>query len=206
MTRTVLLDLDRTLVDLQSFTDYASAWEEVGALVEADGGMVPQTDWDRPTHACMATLVSLAGTPRWQEVSSVIAEYERRAIPSSVAMPTLQQAQEIWAGYPVAVITLLPGDVAAEVLAFHDVDIEVIIGRDPVLRPKPHGDGLLRACEMLGVRPDEATMIGDATWDLAAAADAGTSFIGVPVTPGAFPESTSVARSLHDAVLATLRA
>ena len=204
MTRALLLDLDRTLVDLQSFTDYAAAWEEVRAVADADSVAVPETDWDRPTQACMSTLVAVAGTPIWQQASDVIAGFERRAIPSSIAMPTLEQARDTWAGHPVAVITLLPSDVAREVLAHHGVEIEVIIGRDPLVRPKPHGDGLRRACELLGVTPGVATMVGDATWDLAAAHDAGTAFLGVPFTPDAFPEGTAIAGSLHEAVLATL--
>lgn len=200
MTRALLLDLDRTLVDLQSYTDYAAAWSEVSALVGAESVGVPQTDWDRPTQACMAALVGLATTPMWHQVSDTIAGYERRAIPESTLMPTVAQAQSSWAGHPVAVITLLPIDVARAVLAHHGIDIEVVIGRDPVLRPKPHGDGLRRACELLGVDSGSATMVGDATWDLAAAQDAGASFIGVPYTPDAFPAGTRVARSLQEAV------
>ncbi len=84
----ILFDLDRTLVDLQSFTDYAAAWESVRALLgESSAATVPETDWDRPTQACMSALVAVAGTSIWQEASDAIARHERAAIPESMAMP-----------------------------------------------------------------------------------------------------------------------
>ena len=62
----LLLDLDRTLVDLQSFTDYSAALADVRTLVgEWSDADVPETDWDRPTQACMSVLHSLLGDPRW---------------------------------------------------------------------------------------------------------------------------------------------
>lgn len=48
-------------------------------------------------------------------------------------------------------------------------------------------------------------MIGDSTWDLQAALDAGTRFVGVPVTPGSMPAGTTVASGLRHAVRIALR-
>lgn len=197
----ILFDLDRTLVDLQSFTDYGAAWEEIAvALPPALVADVPDTDWDRPTQACMATLVALSGHDAWQSTSERIAGFERAAIVQSVAMPTLHESLELVKEHPVGVITLLPADVARAVLGHHDVAVEVIIGRDRDLRPKPHGDGLLRAMEMLSCAPEETVMIGDATWDHAAARDAGTGFIAVPYGGARFPDDTVTAANLREAV------
>lgn len=201
MERALLLDLDRTLVDVQSFTDYAAALESLStySLNDAATGL-PLTDWDHPTHACMSLLVACAGDDEWQSISDAIAHFERLAIPDSQAMPTLFEAVRSWSNAPVAVVTLLPADVAGEVLAAHGVDIPVIIGRHPHLRPKPHGDGLLEACRRLHVDPNHATMIGDASWDHAAANDAGCSFIGVPFSNDVFGPDVVTAADLLSAV------
>jgi len=207
----ILLDLDRTLVDLQTFTDYAAALADVTALVgtwaEAD---VPRTDWDSATQGCMAVLNSLVGDPRWAQVSAVVAVHERAAIPRSRPMPTLGAAVRLLHDVPTAVVTLLPTDVATAALVLHGVDVrpggavDLVVGRSVTERPKPAPDGLLHACELLGIDPGATTMIGDSSWDEAAAAAAGIAFIGVPSGPQAFTEGRPVAASLEAAVRAAV--
>lgn len=181
----ILLDLDRTLLDLQSFTDYVAALRDVRELVEVwPDAQVPDTDWDTATMACMSVLHSLLGDPRWNEVSDAIAVHERAAIPQSHLMPTVAECRSTLASVPTAVVTLLPRDVAIVALDRHDLDIgreiDVVVGRDRLIRPKPEPDGVLEACRLLGVQPSSVTMIGDSTWDAQAAAAAGAGFIGVP--------------------------
>lgn len=203
----LLLDLDRTLVDLQSFTDYAAALADVRAIIgEWPDADVPETDWDRPTQACMSVLHSLLGDPRWQQVSDVIALHEWEAVPLGVVMPTVAQTLEQLRPVGVAVVTLLPVDVATRALVTHGIGVgpgeavDLVIGRDPRIRPKPWPDGLLAACARLGVAPGRATMIGDATWDQEAAARAGAAFVGVPSTPAAFAPGVPVVRTFAEAV------
>lgn len=203
--RAILLDLDRTLVDLQSYTDYAAALTDVRALiggwVEAD---VPDTDWDRPTQSCMAVLHALLGDPRWTDVSAAIAVHERAAIPRSHPMPTVLDQRGRLAGLPTAVVTLLPVDVATQALVANGIDVgpgaavDLIVGRDRVIRPKPEPDGVLAACRRLGVLPGAAVMIGDSTWDAEAARRAGVGFVGVPAD--AFDGPTRTAPTLAAAV------
>ena len=203
--RALLLDLDRTLVDVQSFTDYDAALADLRDLVhDWPDVTVPSTDWTQATQACMSVLVSLAGDARWPAASAAVAAHERAAVPVSLPMPGLATAAALWAGHPVAVVTLLPADVAALALDRHGVRVDVIVGRDPVQRMKPHGDGPLAACARLGVAPADAVMVGDATWDLAAALDAGTGFVGVPRHDGVFPPGTATAPDLPTAVRVVL--
>lgn len=181
----VLLDLDRTLIDLQSFTDYEAALEDVRALVGSwQDVAVPKTDWDRATMACMAVLHAFLDDPRWNDISRAIALHELAAIPQSHLMPTVTECASTFAGMPTAVVTLLPADVAIAVLDYHGLDvggvIDIVVGRDPHIRPKPEPDGVLEACRRLGVQPVDAVMIGDSTWDAMAAMSAEASFIGVP--------------------------
>lgn len=203
----LLLDLDRTLVDLQSFTDYSAALADVRTLVgEWSDADVPETDWDRPTQACMSVLHSLLGDPRWNQVSDAIAVHERAAVPQGVAMPTVSEALALLGPVGVGVVTLLPVDVATDALIARGIGVgrgepvDLVIGRDARIRPKPWPDGLLAACDRLGAAPRDATMIGDATWDQEAAARAGAAFIGVPSTLAGFAPGVPVARTFVEAV------
>jgi phosphoglycolate phosphatase-like HAD superfamily hydrolase len=206
-TRVLLLDLDRTLIDLQSFTDYSAALEDVRALLgEWPGVDVPETDWDRPTQACMSVLHALLGDPRWPEVSDAIAVHERAAMARAVVMPTVPDVLGLLRPVPVAVVTLLHPDVAHEVLVMHGIGVgagepvDLVVGRDPLIRPKPWPDGLLAACERLGVDPGRATMVGDSSWDQEAALTAGTAFVGVPSSPARFPPGIPQVRTFAAAI------
>lgn len=186
--RALLLDLDRTLVDLQSFTDYEAALVDVSALLDAwPDASVPATDWDGPTMACMSVLNALSGDERWPEVSRAIARHERAAIPSSVIMPTVAESCARLQEVPVAVVTLLAPDLVPEVLGQHGIrlehEVDAVIGRSSYMPPKPAPDGLWAACRVLGVEPSEAVMIGDSSWDAEAARRAGVAFVGVPSGP-----------------------
>lgn len=199
--RAYIFDLDRTLVDLQSFTDYAAALRDLTAMIGAHpGAMVPDADWDAPTQSTMAILVALTGDPRWPTASEAVAVHERAAIPRSLPMIGLHELVEACEGRPYAVVTLLAPDVARDVLDFHGFPVDVIIGRDPRIRAKPHGDGLVVAAERLGVGVPECVMIGDSTWDHAAAMEAGASFIGVPMSVSAFAPEIPQAHGLLDAM------
>lgn len=181
----LLLDLDRTLIDLQSFTDYAAALSDVQSLAGSwTDATVPDTDWDKATMACMAMLHAFLDDPRWNDISDAIAVHERAAIPRSTLMPTVRECAPLFASKPTAVVTLLPAEVAIAVLDFHDLDIgreiDIVVGRDPRIRPKPEPDGVLEACRLLDIEPADAVMIGDSTWDARAALTANVPFVGVP--------------------------
>ncbi|MBM3688826.1 MAG: HAD family hydrolase [Actinobacteria bacterium] len=201
MQRPILFDLDRTLVDLQNHTDYAAALADLHSLLEGWSEFeVLDADWDAPTLECMAILVALSNDPRWGPASAAVAAHERAAIPRSTPMPGLAEVGAACVGTPYAVVTLLPPDVAREVLDHHGFPVEVIIGRDPGIRAKPYGDGLVAAAQLLGVDVEGCVMIGDSSWDRAAAVDAGGGFIGVPATSSAFASDVLTASSLVEAV------
>ena len=183
MMEALLFDLDRTLVDLQTYTDYGAALADVEAVLGAwDDVPTPATDWDTPTRTCMSILVSLSGDPRWTEVSDLIAAHELRAIPLSHPMPRLQEAMSLSKHLPRAVVTLLSEEPALAALRRHGADIPVLVPRRSDLRPKPAPDQIVEACRLLGVPPSDAVMIGDSSWDSEAAANAGCRFVGVAAT------------------------
>ena len=210
VTSALLFDLDRTLVDVQSFTDYAAARADAEAVVGHDRALtaVPTTDWSSDTEAAMALLVTYAGDPRWEALSAAIAVHELAAVVHSTPMPTLAAAWQLSASVPRAVVTLVPEHVARAALSAHGIDASadalVVVGRRAGQRPKPAPDGLHAACDALGVDPSSAVMIGDSSWDLAAARAAGTGFVGVPFHPGGLPDGTPTAADLEAAVRRTL--
>jgi phosphoglycolate phosphatase-like HAD superfamily hydrolase len=198
----LLFDLDRTLIDVQSFTDYAAALSDVEALI---GGWAdpptPPTGWDGPTRRCMGVLVALSDDHRWEAVSRLIEGHEMAAVLRSRPMPSLEAAVKRAAGMPCAVVTLLPDTVARMALRLHRVPFEAVVPRRAGRKPKPAPDQLLAACAQLGVEASQSVMIGDSTWDEQAAFGAGCRFVGV--TNGGLSEfsaTTAVAADLWEAV------
>jgi phosphoglycolate phosphatase len=202
--KAVLFDLDRTLVDVQSHTDYAAAVAEVEEMIGSwDDPPTPPTGWDGPTRRAMGILVSLAGDQRWQEVSNLIERHERAAVGRSTAMPGLGMALQATASIPRAVVTLLSETTAREVLVRHGIGIDSVVGRRPDLATKPAPDQLWEACRILRIEPTDAVMVGDSAWDAAAARAAGCGFLGVTWgSPTEFGSETAVAETLKEAVAA----
>ncbi|RPH52150.1 MAG: HAD family hydrolase [Planctomycetota bacterium] len=81
-------------------------------------------------------------------------------------------------GLPKAVITNSPKGLAQRALSLAKLDsyFATVVGCDEVPRSKPAPDGILKACERLGVAPSETVMIGDSRFDEGAAKAAGTGF------------------------------
>lgn len=206
MTRAVLFDLDRTLVDVQSTTDYGAALRDVEALI---GGWkdppTPPTGWDGPTRRAMGVLVALAGDARWQAVSDLVEAHEVAAVARSTAMPGLAEALAATADVPRAVVTLMGPTAARAALHAHGVAIDVVVGRRWDLAVKPAPDQLVVACRALHVAPGATVMVGDSTWDAEAASSAGCRFVGVPFgNDDEFDPTIPVAPTVADAVAGAL--
>ena len=75
-------------------------------------------------------------------------------------------------------ITNSPKGLAQRALSLAKLDsyFDTVVGCDEVPRSKPAPDGILKACERLGVAPSETIMIGDSRFDEGAARAAGTEF------------------------------
>lgn len=87
-------------------------------------------------------------------------------------------------GKKIAIVTSKKSDVAIKnikqlgVMAY----IDVVVGSDKVVKPKPDPECVLTALELLGVPPSEYThaiMIGDATFDIDAGKSAGVASCAV---------------------------
>ena len=84
----------------------------------------------------------------------------------------------------LAVITNTPAALARPVLARAGVEPDVLVGGTDIPNAKPAPDIGLRACELLGIEPAEALVVGDSRFDREAAAAAGARFIGLRIEGG----------------------
>lgn len=201
--RGLLLDFDRTLVDLQSFTDYESAVSDVYAAIgDVDLSDTPATDWTSKTHEAMAILVSLADRPRlWQRASDLIEHHEIAAVASGAAMNGLQEFLAATAGRRQAIVTLLGPSALDAACDRFGIGIPLRFGRQAGFRPKPAPDQVMAACAALELPPAECVFLGDSSWDEAAAAEAGCGFVGITNgAPSVFGEATTVVRDLGEAL------
>jgi HAD superfamily hydrolase (TIGR01509 family) len=196
----VLLDLDRTLVDVETHVDYAAAVRDLAAadLLAPAAGTTRDTSWGTATVQAMDALVALADDDRWARASELVARHEVVAVDRARPMPGLRPFLEAVAGAPTAVVTLLSDAATTRVLAAHDIRVDVVVARRPGLRPKPAPDQVVAALEGLGVAATEAIMLGDSERDEAAARGAGVRFIGLT-------NGRRESRFTSDSVVADLR-
>ena len=76
-----------------------------------------------------------------------------------------------------AIVTNTPQQLATRLVQRAGFVASEIVGTTPTLRAKPAPDMLLHACELLGVEPAEARMVGDSSFDRDAADSAGVPFL-----------------------------
>lgn len=177
----MLLDLDRTLVDIESHVDYCAALADLHQqFTLPEGRATPHTTgWGRCTIDVIRFLVAFADRPEYPAASGLVARYELAGAVHAQAMPGLDVFSKAVEGLPRAVVTLCGPEATELVLADHGIVADAVVPRRPDLRPKPYPDQAEAALDALGVEADEAVVIGDSAWDLEMARAAGISFIGV---------------------------
>ena len=126
-----------------------------------------------------------------QTVESVEAYYEAHFAEHAAAAEVVPGAVEILAalerqGVPTAVITNTPSALARQMLASASLAPDAVVGGSDVPSAKPAPDMVFRACELLGVEPWDALVVGDSPYDKQAAASAGAPFAGIGGIEGNF--------------------
>ena len=89
--------------------------------------------------------------------------------------------------YKLGLVTSTPRVLVEVVLEHSDMIkyFDAIIALEDAKNPKPAPDGILKACELLKVKPSEAVYVGDLPVDVEAGKAAGVKTIAIKPTQGA---------------------
>jgi phosphoglycolate phosphatase len=188
----LLFDLDGTLIDTAA--DIAHALNL--ALADLQLGSVPEEAVRRMIGRGVPTLIqrALARLAAQDAAVDVVRLRERydvhyEALYGSGAVrarlyPGVNRALEILKsrGWPLAVVTNKPTAAAVQLLEYVGLSewLDLVIGGDQGLAPKPHPQMLLEACARFGVAPAATLMVGDSQNDVRAARAAGVAVVCVP--------------------------
>ncbi len=178
MINAVLFDLDGVLLD--SFETWAS-------LVDAAARHFGHPPVTREAFRAVYGQPTASDVERFfpdQTVESVEAYYEAHFAEHAGAAEVAPEAAGVLAtlaarGVLTAVITNTPSGLARQMLEAASLAPDAVVGSSDVPKAKPAPDMVFRACEVLGVEPWDALVVGDSPYDKEAAAAAGAPFAGV---------------------------
>lgn len=178
----VLLDMDGTLVD--SNDAHARAWHR--AFTE-NGQQIPYDEIRRRIGMGGDNLLpALLGIEKETELGTRISErrseiYQNESLPHirpfPGVRPLLERMRE--AGLRLAIATSSPDeelDPALDITGIRDL-LEERTSADDAESSKPDPDIVQAALDRLGLRADEAVMLGDTPYDIAAAGQTGLGVI-----------------------------
>jgi len=93
--------------------------------------------------------------------------------------PTLEKLSN----YPKAIITNTPKDCVHQILQKFDIErfFKFILTSTDVKKSKPHPEIVFKSCDILGISPNEAVLVGDTMSDVKAGRGAGCPVIGIGI-------------------------
>jgi pyrophosphatase PpaX len=172
--RAVLFDLDGTLLDsaeliIAAFQD--TCRHLLGREIARETIL---RDWARPIRERFHALAPEHDETLSEEyLRRYLALHDRRARLFPGVADTLEALRR--RGYPMAIVTSKRrATTQAAVDAFHlDRWCSVVVADEDVRRHKPDPEPVRAASEQLGVRPEDALMVGDSPLDIASGGSAG---------------------------------
>jgi len=185
--RALIFDLDGTLVD--SLPDLAEAVNDLmaanGLKPHAERAVASMVGKGVPVlvqKAFAAHGITMEGDALKAQVKTYLGFYEPRATRLTRLFPhAADMVKELAKSYRLAVCTNKPTAVSREIVDSLGIgkEIDVVVGGDSGVTPKPAPDMLWLVAERLGLPKEEVLMIGDSANDVASARAAGVAVVVV---------------------------
>jgi len=185
----VLFDVDGTLVDSLEMIvrGLGDAFERYAQVRPSDEEILRHIG--RPLTAQLGFFTKEEPTP--QEIGEMTSfairrfeEYEEHERLFPAAVETLRLCHRQGLGTALVTSKTTP-ELEGFMRRFEAADsVKITVCASDVISPKPHPESALRACELLGVPPSRAVMIGDSIYDIRCAKDAGVASVGVAYGAG----------------------
>ena len=180
-----IFDVDGTLV---TFSLDLRVWRRTLLdLVKRRGFDPGGLDEGSSTQAILEAVESQAAHDKFVRLrSEVFALLDRLELEGAASATVFPDAVEVLQrlksrGVRLCVVTNSGKAAALQSLKKADLDrfFEFVLTRDDTEKMKPRPEGILKAIEMLNVRPADAYYIGDSRYDITAAKQAGAKVVGV---------------------------
>ncbi len=182
----VLFDLDGTLVDsasdLTTSVNAVLAEENLPPLTET---RVRRLIGDGAAELMRRAFAENRRDPPIHALDRFRAHYSERCLESTLPYPgipeLLRQLRDAQPPRRIAVVTNKPTSFSTRILEGLGLStmIDEVVGPERVRARKPAAEHVLDALTMVGVRPADATLVGDSATDAAAGRRAGVLVIGV---------------------------
>lgn len=192
--QTVLFDVDGTLLDTTEFIlqAYEYTLKQFNYL-KPDFRKNMITLFGAPLTECYKVLAPDGNN---QELCVVHDTWQNENLHLVQPFPSVIETVEALQkkGSRIGAVTNRLRGSATTILGYSAVDkaMEVIIGVEDVINPKPHPEGILKAMEIMKVKPEETMMVGDSEFDILAGKEAGVITVGVRT--GLHPEAMEAAK------------
>ncbi len=184
--RALLFDFDHTLADFGSHVRWNDAARELAAWYEECG--VPGDAIGRGAISLYARIATSGVLPEaaleaaQRGAAAILDRSEAGGIAATSLLPGVREALEALegSGLLAGVVSSNSREVLRAILEREGVAARFgVVGREDVRLPKPAPEGLLLACDRLGVAPREAVYAGDNVADIEAARAAGMRACGI---------------------------
>ena len=177
-----------------------------GIIYDMDGTLTrPYIDWPRlrsemeiPEGMQILEYLNTLTQEERERKEEILLAYEQEAALNSELNPGVKETmQEIRSrGILQAVATNNSLQSVDTVFSMHGIEVDILVTREDG-QPKPAGDLLLKAAELMGFRAADTVYVGDSRYDIQAAEDADIRFILLASTPN-HPEYPETIHSFNE--------
>jgi len=174
----VLFDLDGTLVETD--IDFSLMRREMWALAERHGISTDEVQGLDILAIIDFVVARLNNAQIRQEAFQILEKIEMNHCRQAKLVPHAIELLEAirLAGMKTGIVTRNCRNAVQISMALTGITADVLLTRDDVPDTKPHPDHLLKALEMLNVRPENAIMVGDHRMDIQGGKAAGMKTVG----------------------------